>query len=116
MANPNLLSSSSITQEILVDSQLASGNNDFTVPTGRSWTIKSFVVCNVAGSTVTLNAWVIRSGSTARKILQAVSIVAGDSVVFDPDMVGVLPEAAVLRLNSSAAAALDVTITGVVAA
>lgn len=116
MANPNLLSNTSVTQNIVADAQLASGNNDFTVPTGQSWTIKSFTVCNVSGASVTLNAWVIRTGSTARKILQGVPVAAGDTIVVDPDLVAVLPEAAVLRLNSSAATALDVVVTGVVTA
>lgn len=114
MANPNLLASTSLTHDILVESQLASGNNDFTVPTGKSWTLKSITVCNVSGSSVTLNVSVIKSGGTARKVLHNSSIVAGDTVVIDQGMLAVFPEAAVLRFNSSAATALDVVITGVV--
>jgi hypothetical protein len=114
VANPNLLSSLTLTQEILVESQLASGNNDFTVPTGRAWTIKSFVACNVSGTTVTLNAWVIKTGGTARKIMHNLAVNSGDTAVIDPDILAMLPESATLRLNSSAATALDVTITGAV--
>jgi hypothetical protein len=116
VANPNLLSSTSITQDILVEAQLASGDNDFTVPSGKAWTVKSWVVCNVSAFAVTLNVFTIKSGATARKTIHNLSVPAGDTAVIEPGMVAVLPEGAVLRLNSSAATALDVTITGVVAA
>lgn len=116
MANPNLLSSTSITQDVLVESQLASGNNDFTVPSGKAWTVKSFVACNVSGSAVTLNVSAIKSGGTARKMLHNTSLAAGDSLVIDPGLLSMLPEAATLRINSSAATSIDVVVTGVVSA
>jgi hypothetical protein len=116
MANPNLLVSTSVTQDILAEAQLASGNNDYAVPTGKSWTIKSINCCNVSGSTVTLNFYVIKSGGTARQITKSVSLVAADTYVLDPNVVAMLPEGATLRINSSAATAVDLMVTGVVTA
>ena len=113
MANPNLLGNASITQDVLVEAQLASGDNDFTVPAGKSWQVRSFTVTNVTGSSVTLNASVIKSGGTARKVAHNLPVVAGETITLER-LVAVLPEAAVLRLNSGAATSLDVVITGVV--
>lgn len=116
MANPNLLVSTSVTQDILAEAQLASGNNDFAVPTGKSWTVRSVCTCNTSGSPVTLNFYVIKSGGTARQITKSVSVDAGDTYVLDPDVVAVLPEAATLRINASAGTAVDLMVTGVVTA
>jgi hypothetical protein len=113
VANPNLLSNTTITQDVLIEAQLVSGNNDFAVPTGQSWRLQSLTVCNVSGSTVTLNVFVIKSGGTARKVVSAQSVAANETVAIGRDIVSVLPEAATLRLNSSAATALDVVATGV---
>jgi hypothetical protein len=116
LANPNLLSNTSSTLDVIVQAQLASGDNNFTVPTGASWTLRSLSVCNISGSPVTLNASVIKSGGTARKFLHNQVVAAGETLVVGSDVVAVLPEAAVLRLNSSAATSLDVLATGLVSA
>lgn len=113
MANPNLLSNTTGSLNILVDAQLASGNNDYVVPTGTSWALRSLTVCNVTASAVTLNASVIKTGGTARKVLHNQVIAAGDTLVIGGDVIAVLPEAATLRLNSSAGTSLDVVATGV---
>jgi hypothetical protein len=114
VANPNLLSNTAATSDILVESQLASGDNNFAVPSGTMWRIRSFSVCNVSVSSVTLNVSVIKSGGTARKILHNQAIASGDTVTFGADVIAVLPELATLRLNSSAATSLDVMVTGMV--
>jgi hypothetical protein len=116
LANPNLLSNTTSTLAVLIEAQLASGNNDFTVPTGAAWTLRSLTVCNVSGSPVTLNVSVIKSGGTARKVLHNQVVAAGDTLVPGGDMLAMLPEAAVLRLNASAGTALDVLATGLVTA
>ena len=116
MANPNLLSNTTSTLDVLVESQLSSGNNDFTVPSGTAWAIRSLSVCNVSGSAVTLNISVIKSGGTARKVVHNTSVAAGDTLVVGRDLVASLPEAAVLRLNAGTGSALDVLVTGVVTA
>lgn len=116
MSNPNLLVTTSVTQDILAEAQLSSGNNDFTVPTGKTWTIKSISLVNVSGSTVTVTISAIKSGGTARVIVPAQPIPAGVGVVVATSTVGVLPEAATLRINSSAATAIDTFVTGVVSA
>ncbi len=116
MANPNALSATSITVDTLVDAQLASGDNNFAVPTGKAWTVKSITLCNVSGASVTLNLSVIRSGGTARKVAHNEALDPGNTLVLDSAFLAYLPEAATLRINSSAATAVDVVITGVVTA
>lgn len=116
MANPDILDNGSVTQDILVDAQLASGDNDYIVPPGRAWTIRSVTLCNTSGNTVTLNLSVIRSGGTARKIVHNETIAGGDTLALDTLVLAMLPEGATLRVNSTAATAVDVLITGVVAA
>lgn len=115
MANPNVIATAAVTQDIFVAAQLASGNNDYVVPTGKAWTIKSITLCNTSGADVTLNLSVIKSGGTARKIAHNEVLAAGDTLVLDSTFLAMLPEAATLRINSTAATAVDVVITGVVA-
>ena len=116
MANPNVIATAAVTQDILVDAQLASGNNDYVVPTGRAWTIKSITLCNTSGAAVTLNLSVIKTGGTARKIVHNEALAAGDTLALDTLVLAMLPEAATLRINASAGTAVDVLITGVIAA
>lgn len=113
MANPDLLSSTLVTQEMLVDTQLASGNNDFTVPTGVSWTIKSATLCNTSGSAVTLNAWMIKFSGTARKFLSDAVVAAGDTLTLSADVLSLLPEAAVLRVNAGTGSVVDLIVSGI---
>lgn len=116
MANPNLLANTTSTLDILVESQLASGNNDYSVPSGSAWAIRSLSVCNTSVSAVTLNISVIKSGGSARKVVHNTSVAAGDTLVVGRDLVASLPEGATLRLNASAGTALDALVTGVVTA
>jgi hypothetical protein len=116
MSNPNLLVSTSVTQDILAEAQLASGNNDYAVPSGKTWTVKSVCTCNTSGSSVTLNFYVIKSGGTARRLVKDAVVVAGDTYVLDPDVVAMLPEGATLRINASAGTAVDLMVTGLVTA
>lgn len=116
MANPNLLTTSSVTQDILAEAQLSSGNNDFTVPSGKAWNVHSATLCNVSASTVTVNLYVIKSGGTARRFVKDKSLAPNESLVVDPGMIAMLPEAATLRINASAGSAVDVMVTGVVSA
>lgn len=116
MANPNVLAATSITEDILAEAQLISGNNDFVVPTGKAWTVKSIALTNVSGAAVTATVSVIKSGSSARVVVPTQTIAAGDGLVIDPTVVAVLPEAATLRINASAGTAIDAVVTGVVTA
>jgi hypothetical protein len=120
MANPNVITAASATLDILVESQLASGNNDFTVPSGKAWTLDSITLTNTSGSVVSVTLSVIKSGSSARRIVPTTALAAaggtGDSLVIDPIVLRRLPEAAVLRINATAGTAVDVLVTGVVTA
>lgn len=113
MANPDILVAATVRQDILVEAQLASGNNDFVVPTGHAWTIRSFLMCNVSGAPVTVTVSVLKSGGTARTVVPAEVIAAGDGLAIDAQLlVATLPEQATLRINSTAATAVDVLLTG----
>lgn len=116
MANPNVINNPTVVQGILVETRLASGNNDSVVPTGHAWTLKSITLANTSGGPVTVTGSAIKSGSVARVFLPAVVIAAGDVLVLGPAFVAMLPEAGTLRFNSSTADAVDVLITGVDAA
>ena len=113
MANPNLLANTSSVLELLAEGQLAAGDNNYTVPASTSWLIKSMTLCNVSGSSVTVNISVIRSGA-ARKVVHNLALASGDTAVTGTELVAVLPEAATLRVNSSASAAVDIVVSGVV--
>jgi len=116
MAVPDLLDNGSITQNILVAARLAVGVNDFTVPAGRAWAIRSFVLCNTSTSAVTVNVAVVPAAGTARTVVSGYDLAADETLIFDPTLVAMLPEAAVLRVTSGTADAVDVVVTGVVAA
>lgn len=116
MSNPNLLAPTSVTQDILAEAQLSSGNNDYTVPTGKSWTVRSIAMCNTSGSSVTLNVYAIKTGGTARQLVKSRALAAGDSLILGADLISMLPEAATLRVNASAGTAVDLFVTGVVSA
>lgn len=116
MSNPDVLDSTSITQEILVNAQLAVGTNNYAVPLGKAWTIRSFTVCNTSASAVTVSVQVVPSAGTARTVVSDLAVAADGTVIFDPALVAMLPELATLRIISSAATAVDVLVTGVVAA
>lgn len=113
MANPNVINNPTVVQGFLVEDRLISGNNDYVVPTGHAWTLKSMTLANTSGAGVTVTGSAIKSGSQARVFLPGEVIAAGDVLALDPALVAMLPEAATLRFNSSAADAVDVLITGV---
>ena len=116
MANPDLLDNGSVTQAILVNAQLASGTNNFQVPANQAWALRSFSLCNISGASVTVSVLVVPNGGTARAVVSDQVLAADDTVIFDPALVAMLPELATLRIVSSAGTAVDVLVTGVVAA
>lgn len=114
MATPNILEATSLTPGTLVQAQLASGNNDYTVPSARAWLIKSFTLTNVSGSSVTVDVLVVpASAGTARAIVDDYVLAADSTLVIPPDMVAMLGETAIIRVTSTASTAVDVLITGV---
>lgn len=112
MANPDLLTSTAITQDILVDAALAVGANDWSIAAGRSWMIKSFALCNTAVGAVTIDAWVIPAGSTARKFLHQTQVASGDTLVVDTGLLSILSEAAILRISPDSVG-VDLLVTGI---
>lgn len=113
MANPNVINNPTVVQGILVEDRLISGNNDYAVPTGHAWTLKSMTLANTSSGPVTIIGSATKFGSPARVFLPAEVITAGAVLVLDPALLAMLPEAATLRFNSSTADAVDVLITGV---
>jgi hypothetical protein len=116
MAVPDLLDNGSVTQNILVQAQLASGDNNYQVPADRAWSVRSFVLCNTSAASVTVSVLVVPNGGTARTIVSDYVLAADETLIFDPSLVAMLPELATLRINSSAATSVDVLATGVVTA
>jgi hypothetical protein len=115
MATPNIIEATALTPAVLVQAQLASGNNDYAVPANRAWLVKSFTLTNVSAASVTVDVLVIpTSGGTARAVLDDHVLAVNTVLVLDPAFVAMLPEAATLRITSTAATAVDVLITGVV--
>jgi hypothetical protein len=121
VTNPNLAASGvAAVAAVLIDGQLASGDNDFTVGSGKAWVFKSLTLCNTTSSAVTVAVSAKKSGGTFRKFVDNYSIAARGAAdgsnslslnvgAFLPAM---LPEGAVVRINAGTGSAVDVLGTG----
>lgn len=88
----------------------------YTAPSGASSyaIVKEMILCNTTGTAVTVSVYSIENGGSVadnRKILSAVSIDPGTTVVFS--MSSVLENAATLRAVASSASAVTATVSGV---
>lgn len=88
----------------------------YTAPSGSGLyaIVKELILCNTTGAAVTVSVYSIENGGSVadnRKILSAVSVDAGTTVVFG--MSSVLENAATLRAVASAASAVTATVSGV---
>lgn len=117
MANPNLGTTAlPVYFAVLGEAQLGTGNTDLTVPTGKAWKPTSGTLCNVsanAGITVTVSV-LATSGGTARRVLSTLDVLPGDTIDITPYLPAQLPEGAIIRATASAAASIDLLITGTV--
>lgn len=115
MANPNITAITNAVAAVLAETQLGTTTTDFPVAVGKAWKVESGSVCNTSGSPVTVTISVLSaSGGTARRIVSAYSLAAGDSLDLGPYLPKLLPEGAVLRAVASAATAVDLLVTGTV--
>ncbi|TAK32336.1 MAG: hypothetical protein EPO40_03135 [Myxococcaceae bacterium] len=123
MANPNLPTLTAAVAAVLFDGQLASGDTDFTVGTGKAWKLESLSLCNTTGSAVVISVSVKPStGGTFRKVVSGYSLAsnaAGDgtnslSLDAGKHLPRLLPEGAVVRINAGTGTAVDVLATGTV--
>lgn len=115
MANPNLTTITAAVADVVAEAQLGTTATAFTAPSGKAWKLASGTVCNTSTSTVTLTMSVVRvSGGTARVIVSTYPITAGDTLDITPYLPVMLPEGGAVRAAASAAAALDLIISGTV--
>lgn len=121
MANPVLTTLGAATADVLVEAQLVSGDNDFTVPNGKAWKLASLSLCNDTTTAVTITVAVRKaSAGTFRKVVSGYSLASkasGDgsnslSLDTGKHLPVMLPEGATLRINASAGTAVDVLATG----
>lgn len=115
MANPNLTAITAAAADILAEAQLGTANTDFTVPAGKGWKVASGSACNVSGAAATLTVSVLKtSGGTARRVVSAYSLAAGDTLDLSSYLPEMLPEGAILRATAGTAAAIDLIVSGTV--
>lgn len=121
MANPNLaVAGTAAVAAVLIDGQLASGDNDFTVGSGKAWAFKSLTLCNTTSTAVTVAVSTKKSGGTFRKFVDNYSLAAktaadgSNSLSLDVGafLPAMLPEGAVVRINAGTGTAVDVLGTG----
>lgn len=113
MANPNLATITAAVAGILAEAQLGTGNTDFTIPTGKAWKTESGSICNTTTATVTVTISVLSaSGGTARRILSAYPLLAGDTKDISVYLPKMLPEGAIIRATAGTATAVDLLVSG----
>lgn len=121
MAGTDLLAATHLTPQVLYSGQLpdAADHALFTVPAAESAVVKHAVACNTSGASVTLTVSIVPSGGAAdgtHRVLSAMPIAAGDSLPLT-DLLGeaCLGTGDSIHAQASAATAIDLVITGVVA-
>lgn len=123
MANPNLTAVTAAVADVPIEAQLVSGDNDFTVPTGKAWKLESLTLCNTTTAGVLVSVSVRKaSGGTFRKVVDGYTLVSkavGDgtnslSLDAGKHIPRLLPEGAVVRINAGTGTAVDVLGTGTV--
>ena len=100
----------------LADGQLAAAAATlYTCPTGKTTIVGNFTYVNTDGSTRTVDAWVQRSGSTARRIIPMSMGLATGSValICDEENKLYLSEGDAVRGAADSANLVDYTIMGV---
>jgi hypothetical protein len=129
MTKPNLLGqgaspATTLTQELLYSSQLASGDNAvYTVASNKAVKIGTAALCNVSASAVTISVSVVPSGGTVdgtHKVVSAYSLAAGDTISHEDGLAALkglmLSEGCVISVNAGTASAVDCVLTGTLTA
>jgi len=116
MATPNLKTIATVTPGILDSRQLANGANTiYTVPADKAVKLAALIVANVTAVPVTVTVSVVPSGGAVdgtHVIVSAATIVANDTLNID-EVDGVwLGAGDKVAINSSAAASVDSTLSG----
>lgn len=115
MANPNLMTATSGLASVLAEAQLGTGNSDFTVASGKAWKVTDGTVCNVSAAPCTVTVSLLSSsGGTARKVISAYTLMAGDTLDLGPYLPQMLPEGAIIRASAGTATSLDLFIVGII--
>jgi hypothetical protein len=115
----NLLAITSMLPGTLVSQQLPSGDHTvFTCPASTAVRIFHGTLCNVSGSAVTVSLSVVPNGGTldgSHKAIAGFALAAGDTLSLKDYLTGaMLAPGDFISVNSSAATAVDVVISGLV--
>jgi len=116
MATPNLKSIATVTPGILDSRQLANGANTvYTVPASKAVKLASLVLANVTAVPVTVTVSIVPSGGAVdgtHVIVSAYVLAANDSVTIT-EVAGLwMGDGDKVAINSSAAASVDSTLSG----
>lgn len=120
MAIPNIGVPVTASAGILINAQLVSGNNDYTVTASKTWALRSLTLCNVTAVPVTVGVQAKLSGGTFRALVSNYVLpanTAGDgsnslSLDIGQHLPAMLSDASVLRITASASTSVDVLATG----
>lgn len=119
MANPNLAAAGlPVVADFMARATLASGDNDYTVPTGKAWKPASGTVCNKTSTQVAVVLSTVVGGVAVQfASFDLPGNGLGDSrnaVDFSEYMPAFLPEGATIRVNAATGSAVDLIIAGTV--
>lgn len=115
----NLTAITSMLPKILASTQLAgtTGTAVYTVPTASSAIIKHGVVCNVGAAAVNVTVSIVPASGTfdgTHSVVYLYSLASHDSLPLGEYLAGAnLGPGDAIYIQSSVAASLDVTVTGV---
>lgn len=121
MARLNLKNAATVNAETFASQQLGNGNNTlYTVPASKVAIVKKMVLTNVhATTTVNVTVSVLKSGQTVdgtHEVIHALALEPGDSYIVAEVIDMFLDEADSIRVNTSAASAIDAVLNGLVLA
>jgi len=105
--------------KVLVAAQctIAGNNTVYTVPALSAVKVSSAALCNTTGSPVTVSVSVVPSGGTVgvtNRVVDSYPLAAHDSMVINEISGALLDAGAAINVNTSAANAVNIVMTGAV--
>lgn len=118
MATPNLSAITTVTPGILASAQLGSGDTTvYTVPASKAAKLAKLVLTNVTGAAVTVSVSIVPTGGTidgTHRVVSGYSLAAGDTTTVTEVEGCWLGQGDLIAVTTSAAAAVDVLVSGLV--
>lgn len=118
MATPNLSAITTVTPGILASQQLASGDvTVYTVPANKAAKLAKLVLSNVSAASVAVSVSIVPSGGAVdgtHRVVSGYSLVAGDTTTITEVEGCWLGQGDLVSINTSAATAIDVLLSGLV--